>query len=120
MIALRKVDGTNIWDILKLEVSEPQKKLVASNSQSIIEAYISEHGNGYALPLGIYNDSQPVGFLMIGFDRNGFWTNAPYIASGNYYLWRFMIDRKYQNKGYGKSALKEALKYIAFPFGKAE
>ena len=39
MVHLEKVNGENIWDILKLSVSESQKNFVASNEISIIEAY---------------------------------------------------------------------------------
>lgn len=38
-----------------------------------------------------------------------------------YYIWRFMIDKKYQKRGYGKEALKLAINFIrTFPCGKAE
>ena len=53
MIRLEKINGENIWDILKLNVSECQKKFVASNDISIIEAYIAITYNGYAFPFGI-------------------------------------------------------------------
>ena len=41
MLHLEKVNEKNIWDILKLQVSETQKSFVAANDISIIEAYIS-------------------------------------------------------------------------------
>ncbi|MDE6621419.1 MAG: GNAT family N-acetyltransferase [Lachnospiraceae bacterium] len=37
-----------------------------------------------------------VGFIMLGY----------YEVEGYYTLWKFMIDEKYQNKGYGKRALR--------------
>ena len=38
-----------------------------------------------------------------------------------YYVWRFMIDKKYQNRGYGREALKLALDFIrTSPCGDAE
>ncbi len=36
MIHLEKINGENIWDILKLNVSDSQKNFVASNNISII------------------------------------------------------------------------------------
>ncbi len=42
MVTLKKVDGNNIWDILKLRGNDYQKEFVASNDVSIIEAYIAE------------------------------------------------------------------------------
>ena len=68
MLHLEKVNGKNIWDILKLQVSETQKSFVAANDISIIEAYITITANGYAFPFGIYDNETPVGFLLIGFD----------------------------------------------------
>lgn len=121
MLKLKKITGKNVWDILKLRVSEKQKSFVASNDISMIEAYISITGNGYAFPFGIYEDDVPIGFLMIGFDTDDYWDDAPLIAKGNYNLWRLMIDHHYQNKGYGKEAVRLALVFIkTFPCGEAE
>ena len=43
MIHLEKINGENIWDILKLNVSDSQKNFVASNDISIIEAVSYTH-----------------------------------------------------------------------------
>ena len=54
MIHLEKINGKNVWDILKLKVSDSQKSFVAGNDISIIEAYTTITANGYAFPFGIY------------------------------------------------------------------
>ena len=69
MLRLEKVNGKNVWELLKLKVAEDQKSFVAANDISIIEAYTSITGNGYAFPFGIYDGEIPVGFLMIGFKK---------------------------------------------------
>ena len=121
MLRLEKVTGKNVWELLKLQVSEDQKTFVADNDISIIEAYTTISGNGYAFPFGIYDGDTPVGFLMIGYDTDDYWDDAPAIAKGNYNLWRLMIDQAYQGKGYGKEAVKLALGYIkTFPCGAAD
>ena len=121
MLRLEKVNGKNVWEILKLTVSESQKSFVASNEVSIIEAYTAITGNGHAFPFGIYDGVKPVGFLMIGFDADDYWVEAPAIAKGNYNLWRLMIDKAYQNCGFGKEAVRLALDFIkSFPCGEAE
>ena len=121
MLRLEKVNGKNVWDILALRVAKEQEAFVAANAVSIIEAYTAITGNGYAFPFGIYDDDIPVGFLMVGFDTDDFWEDAPPVAKGNYNLWRLMIDEKHQNKGYGKKALGLALEFIrAFPCGEGE
>ena len=121
MLYLEKVNGKNVWDILKLKVSENQESFVAPNEVSIIEAYTTITGNGHAFPFGIYENDTPVGFLMIGFDVDDYWTDAPKIARGNYNLWRLMIDKAYQNQGFGKEAVRLALEFIkTFPCGKSK
>ena len=121
MLRLEKVNGKNVWDILKLTVEEDQKNYVANNDISIIEAYTAITANGYAFPFGIYENETPVGFLMIGFDIDDYWDDAPSIAKGNYNLWRLMIDKAYQRRGFGREAVQLALDFIkSFPCGKAE
>lgn len=121
MLRLEKVNGNNVWELLKLQVSDDQKNFVAANDVSIIEAYTTITGNGYAFPFGIYDDETPVGFLMIGFDSDDYWEDAPEIAKGNYNLWRLMIDKEHQRKGYGKEAIKLALDFIGTkPCGEAK
>ena len=121
MLHLEKVNGKNVWDILKLKVADSQKDYVAPNDVSIIEAYTTITANGHAFPFGVYDDSALVGFLMIGFDIDDYWEDAPAIARGNYNLWRLMIDESYQRQGYGKSAVSAALVFIrTFPCGAAE
>lgn len=121
MLRLEQVNGKNVWDILKLTVKEDQKNFVANNDISIIEAYTAITANGFAFPFGIYENETPVGFLMIGFDIDDYWDDAPSIAKGNYNLWRLMIDKAYQRRGFGKEAVQLALDFIkSFPCGEAE
>lgn len=121
MLRIERVNGKNVWDILKLSVKEDQVSFVAGNDISIIEAYTAVTGGGHAFPFGIYDDSVPVGFLMIGYGVDDYWDDAPGIADNNYNLWRLMIDKNYQHKGYGREAVKLALDFVKTkPCGEAE
>ena len=105
---------------MSLEVGENQRKFVATNTESLLEAYVTVTAGGVALPFGIYNDEIPVGFVMIGYGELPDDDN-PAIAKGNYSIWRFMIDKNYQHMGYGKAAMELVLDYIrSFPCGRAE
>lgn len=95
MLHLEKVNGKNIWEITRLQVSESQKGFIAANDVSIVEAYTTITANGFAFPFGIYDGEIPVGFIMIGYDVDDYWDNPLDIARGNYNLWRLMIDQKY-------------------------
>ena len=121
MLRIEKINGKNVWEILKLRVSESQKEFVATNDVSIIEAYTTITANGFAFPFGIYDGKTPVGFMMIGYDSADYWEDAPNIARGNYSLWRLMIDENYQKKGFGRKAVGLGLDFIkSFPCGKSE
>ena len=119
MVTLEKVNAKNVWKLLKLRVAPEQEDFVASNTQSIVEAYTTVAAGGVALPFGVYADGEPVGFVMLGYDDLPDEEN-PAVAAGNYTVWRLMIDETQQGRGYGREALRLALDYIrTFPCGPA-
>ena len=125
MIRLEKIDALNVWDVVELKVRKEQKYFVASNSDSILQAYTAQGTGCHAFPFAIYHDKKPVGFLMIGFNEAALYDKygeePPKAVRGNYSLWRLMIDRKYQGRGYGREAIRLALEFIrTWPCGKAE
>ena len=121
MLELKKINRKNVANILNLEVFDNQKSFVATNNSSIIEAYIAITENNHVFTFGIYNDDTPIGFLMIGFDVNSDEEGAPKITKGNYNIWRIMIDKKFQGKGFGKKTIDLALEFIkTFPCGTAK
>lgn len=117
---LRRVDRENVWPLLKLQVRPEQQHFVATNTESIVEAYTTVAAGGIALPFGLYDGETPVGFTMLSFDCAD-WEDAPAIAAGNYCIWRLMIDKQYQHRGFGKQAMVEILRYIGtMPCGKSD
>ena len=121
MIRLEPISGKNIWDICKLHVAKEQRDFVAPNDVSIMEAYIAVTHHGQAFPFGIFDDDVPVGFCMVGFGADDDWEENPDIATGNYNLWRFMIDEHHQRKGYGKAAMQKIMEFISSePCGPAD
>ncbi len=120
MVNLKKVTNENVWKIVKLSVNKEQENFVATNASSIIEAYVTTPEDGSALPFGIYDDEELIGFVMIGrFEK--VIEGDPSVVLGNYCLWRLMIDAKFQHKGYGKQAMKVIMDYIeTMPCGKSE
>jgi len=119
MITLRKITLENRRDIFNLEVSEEQKKYVASNLSSVASCYVLSINGGNPFPLAIYAEEQPVGFVMITYGITGY--DLPRIAEGNYCILRLMIDQQYQNKGYGRKAMKRIIEFIrTYPAGPAK
>jgi diamine N-acetyltransferase len=119
MITLRKITLENRRAIFNLEVSEEQRCFVASNLSSVASCYVLTTNGGHSFPFAIYSDEQPVGFVMLAYGITGY--EEPSFAVGNYCIMRLMIDKQYQNRGYGREAMKESLEFIrTFPAGPAD
>ena len=119
-IRLEKLTWDTVDDVLKLKVAKEQKTFVAKNSDSMIDAYfaLTEEGKN-VFTFGIYCRKKAVGFLMIGY--NCAWRDNLDFAKNSYYIWRFMIDKRYQGMGYGRQALQRAVEFVrTAPCGKAE
>jgi len=98
MINLREIDRNNIWDILKLKVTKEQMHFVATNAVSIAQAKVQPE----CVPLAIYDDETPVGFIMYCID----------LEEKEYCIYRLMVDSRYQRKGYGRVALQKVIDKI--------
>lgn len=120
MIELRPVDSENVWDIIELSVRDDQEGFVASNTESILEAYTATVEGDTALPFGLWRQDAYIGFVMFGYGATDD-EDEPEVAAGNYCLWRFMIDQRYQGRGLGREAAKACLDYLRTkPCGPAE
>ena len=98
MINFREITEKNLKSIIDLNVKEDQKDYVALNSVSIAQGHYSKS----AWFKGIFYDDRPVGFVMLDLIEE----------ENKCFLWRFMIDKKYQGKGYGKIALTQVIDYV--------
>ncbi len=107
MVELKAITKDNFEDVISLKVSEHQQAFVSSTAHSLAQAYVYRDT---AFPFAIYADDTLVGFIMLGY----------YEEKKQYTLWKFLIDNKYQNHGYGKEALKMGIEYLITTFGAKE
>ena len=124
-VHLEKVDWDNYEKITNLHVDKEQREYVARNMESLVHAYLAMAVDGKKVyPFGIYLDKKPIGFIMIGYDigeDDGEEPSAEWFLRNTYFIWRFMIDKKYQGRGYGRRAMELALEFIrTFPAGEAK
>ena len=130
-IHLEKISWDNYYKVLKLRVNKAQENYVASNRASLIHAFITLSAGRPVHAFAIMNGKTIVGFMQLMYDNDwtGYeredWLNSDefkqYEGKYYYYIWRFMIDKKYQGRGYGKESFKQTLDFIkSFPDGKAE
>jgi diamine N-acetyltransferase len=98
MLTLREITKETVRQITALKVAPAQTHFVADNATSIAEAYFEPK----AWFRAIYADETPVGFIMLADDPD----------EPNYYLWRLMIDERYQGHGYGRQAVEQLIAYV--------
>lgn len=98
-ISLREVTEENLFTVLKLKVNESQGQFVADNTTSIAQAYFARERAWFR---AIYAEDTAVGFLMLSDD--------PYKAE--YFLWRLMIDSRFQGMGFGRRAIELLIAYV--------
>ena len=121
-VRLEKITWDNFEAITNLHVNEEQRNFVARNKDSLVHAFLAiTDENKQVFTFGIYKGKKPIGFLMIGYDigeDDGMEPSADWFLRNSYYIWRFMIDKRYQGNGYGREALKLALDFVlTFPAG---
>lgn len=75
-----------------------QQDFIATNADSLAEA----DGNPACTPLLLKLGAEPVGFAMYALDSD----------DGNYWIYRFMIDRAHQSRGYGTKGLAALIDHI--------
>ena len=106
IIKLEPVSDDNRQAVLALSVREDQP-FVAPNDVSLRQAdEANTEEPGSARPFGIYADDRLVGFCMFAY------TPEEEDPEERYWIWRFMIDKSEQDKGYGQAALQEIIRYF--------
>lgn len=107
MVQLKPVTKENIDEVLALGVNEDQRSFVSTTAESLAQAYVYRET---AFPFAVYDGGTIVGFIMMGY----------YAAKDYYTLWKLLIDRKYQGRGYGRKALQLGLAFLEERFGVTE
>ena len=103
MVSLRPLTDSNRAELEALHVSAAQREFVSSVAGSLLEA--AEHPRAHAICWGLYDDDTPVGFVMIADEVD----EPQYISQ---FLWKLLIDERYQRRGYGTAALDLVVEYF--------
>jgi diamine N-acetyltransferase len=98
VVTLEEITADNLRAVMRLAVKPEQEDFVAPNSVSIAEYCYADE----AWMRAIYADGEPVGFALLSERR----------AVPRYYLWRYMIDGRYQGRGFGSRAMQLIIDYV--------
>ncbi|MED3574235.1 GNAT family N-acetyltransferase [Cytobacillus praedii] len=96
---IREVTTDNWRLVAGLSVSEQQTRFIESNAYSLAESKFENNG----VSVGLYDGEILVGYAMYGW---------PSDVNRSAWLDRFMIDFRYQGKGYAKQFLPLLLEHI--------
>ena len=104
MVKLVIVTRDNWEEALQLQVAAEQQGYVPSVAVSLAKVYIKPDGEHVEyIPFAIFDSTQMVGFIMHAYEEK---------TTEDYWINGFLIDQKYQGRGYGKRALQEMVHWI--------
>ena len=98
MINFRAITEDNFDAIIRMKRPDDEH-FVASNAYSLAQAWLYRDA-GDVYPFAIYDDDQPVGFMMLDEDAD----------ERCLIIWRIMFPGENQNKGYGTAAIREIIR----------
>jgi diamine N-acetyltransferase len=102
-ISLQPITFDTVRSINRLSVREDQKRFVALNSESLAQALFCPE----AWYRAIYSEEVPIGFVML---------HDPSLTSdvrpAKVFVWRFMIDERFQGRGFGEAALRLVIEHV--------
>jgi diamine N-acetyltransferase len=105
-VSLREVTPANRAAVEALAVTQEQSHYVDGVAESLQEA--GQHPDARPWYRAVYVDGEPVGFVMIS---DGITVDNPAYV-GPYYLWRLLIDHRFQGRGYGSAALDLVVEHV--------
>ena len=103
-VSLQRVTAETLEAVLALSVGEAQREYVPSNERSIAQAHFDEG----AWFRAIYADDTPVGFVLV---HDETLLESPR-ERGYVFLWRLMIDYRFQRMGFGRRGLRLVLAHV--------
>jgi diamine N-acetyltransferase len=110
VISLRPVDSTNYRECIELSVAPEQQGFVASNLQSLADAYVWREA---AEPYAVYSGDELVGFaLLFPFAGDADESIPEPGTELGMVLVRLMIDARFQGRGYGRDALEAIVENV--------
>lgn len=103
-VHLREITDDNRDAVRALRVRQDQKQFVASVSKSLKEAAKTPEANPWYR--AVYRGDEPVGFVMLS------WKPPTGPFKGRHFLWRLLIDKRYQKRGIGREALAQVIELV--------
>ena len=105
-VELREITSANRPAVETLRVTPAQEQFVEGVAGSLVEA--ADTPGACPWFRAVYAGDEPVGFVMLS-------DNIPPDRTeylGPYFLWRLLIDARFQRRGYGRAVLDLVVDYV--------
>ncbi|SHN57312.1 Acetyltransferase (GNAT) family protein [Geodermatophilus obscurus] len=103
-VHLREITDEDREAVRALRVRGRQKRFVASVSCSLRDAAETPQANPWSR--AVYCGDEPVGFVMLS------WKPRKGRYRGRHFLWRLLIDKRYQGRGIGRAVLTQIVDLV--------
>jgi diamine N-acetyltransferase len=100
-VTLSEITDLNRHAVLALHVAPDQEQFVGSVEGALADA--TEYPHARPWYRAVFADGQPVGFVMLSWDVE---PQPPEII-GPWFLWKLLIDERYQGRGYGREVVRQ-------------
>jgi len=100
-VRLTEVTEANRDAVLALRVPSDQEQFVGSVQRALENAAEYPHANPWYR--AVYAGDEPVGFVMLSWNVE---PKPPEII-GPWFLWKLLIDERYQGRGYGAEVVRQ-------------
>lgn len=97
MVELRTINEDNYQECLSLNISDANEDFIDTVEWSLAEAWVYRD---VAYPFAIYVDHEMVGYVSM------------FVVDNNPQIINFMIDSRFQKRGYGTAAAKLCVEYL--------
>jgi diamine N-acetyltransferase len=108
-VTLEEITGEDRDAVLALRVAPGQERFVSSVRDSLAEA--ADYPQAKPWYRAVYASGEPagpVGFVMISWDCE---PHPPEII-GPWFLWKLLIDERYQGRGYGTAVVRQIAELV--------
>ena len=105
-IELREVTDANRDAVMALHAGPAEGRFVSSVADSIEEAAETPEGSPWYR--AVYLEGEPVGFVMLSWDV----TPQPPDIIGPWFLWKLIVDERYQGRGLGRKIVERVVELI--------
>jgi len=108
-VTLEEITAENREAVLALRLAPGQERFVSSVRDSLAEAAEYQHARPwYRAVFATGKPAGPVGFVMVSWNCE---PQPPEII-GPWFLWKLLIDERYQGRGYGAAVVRQIAELV--------